>query len=136
MLSQKKQESLADHFAKPKTVKQKQRLSTPFSSVKKKKVKHVRKLDHFARPNKSTERGENDLAYRAKPRNIRRKNFNGERRRLFNHDPNKKKKKRSWFKFKAKDPFGRKKNDNPNSAPRGESDLFNNGVLPKMKDFR
>lgn len=134
--SQKQQEPLADHFTKPKNSKEKQRLSSPFSSEKQKKKARLRSKDHFAREKKTVKRGEDDLAYRAKPRKVRRKNFDGERRRFFNQDPNKTKKKRPLFRFKAKDPFGRRKKDSPNSTPRGESDLFDSGVLPKMKDFR
>lgn len=136
VFSQKQKEQLADHFSKPKAEKQKSRLNSPFSSEKQKRKERQKPRDHFSREKKKLKRSEDDLTYRAKPRKIRRKNFNGERKRFFNNDPNKRKKKRSLFRFKAKDPFGRKKKDTPNNSPRREGDLFNNGVLPKMKDFR
>lgn len=103
-------------------------------SQKTNKRKRTSTLDPFSTEKTSIKRSEDDLTYNAKPKKIRRKNFVGEKRRLFNRDPNKKKK--SKRKFQPKDPFGRKQKETPNSAPRGEKDLFGNGVLPKMKDFR
>jgi len=122
-------------FFKTRIQKEKERTqSLDHFSRKTSKRETTKSADHFKSNKTKIKRSEDDLTYSAKPKQIRRKNFIGERRRFFNLDPNKKKK--SKRKFQPKDPFGRKQKDNPNSAPRGEKDLFGNGVLPKMKDFR
>jgi hypothetical protein len=122
-------------FFKSRIQKEKERTqSLDHFSRKTNKRETTSSTDHFNSEKKRIKRSEVDLTYNAKSKKIRRKNFVGERRRLFDQDPNKKK--NSKRKFQPKDPFGRKQKDNPNSAPRGEKDLFGNGVLPKMKDFR
>ena len=80
-----------------------------------------------------------DLQSKGARKKFWRKNMTGERFRLFNIDPNKtKKSKRATRKKKhKKDPFGRNSRKMHRAQmPKGEGDLFPNGVLPKMEDFR
>lgn len=125
---------LPSYFNK-KLQKEKERTQQPdFFSKPSQKNERVDSKDHFSKQKSEIKRSEDDLSYKAKPRKVFRKNFVGERRFYFKKDPNKKKTKR--FKFKSKDPFGKRKKDEQQSVPRGEKDLFGNGVLPKMKDMR
>ncbi len=147
---------LSDHFNKPLRNKTMALLSSPFSVEKgkanerqeipggflrpapksKKRGRKPSISDPFSRGYEPKERTEDDLVVKTFPKVRKRQNFVGERFRLFSRDPNKKKRKKQR-KLKNRDPFGRKdKEMDQRQSPRGQKDLFQNGVLPKMKDDR
>lgn len=113
---------LTDHYAKP--TEKRERGANP---------------DHFGSKSIVKEHKEKDLYNRGARRKVLRKNFLGERFRLFNLDPNKSRKSRQKVRQKKrkKDPFSRnsRKMNRP-QYPRGENGLFENGVAPKMDDPR
>jgi hypothetical protein len=94
--------------------------------------------DHFNAKSKDRAPSEKDLEVKARRKLIYPKNFVGERFRLINRDPNANKRKtQKKIKRKERDPFSRARNgQTPTQTPRGEMDLFQGGVLPKMKDLR
>lgn len=107
-----------DYFSKPKINK-----------------KRGLQADHFASGSVSKEPSEADVTSSKVSKKRVGKRFIGERFRLFTKDPNKKTKPKKSK--KKKDPFGKKKRDlNKAQSPRNEMDLFQGGVLPKMKDMR
>lgn len=116
----KERYALADHFSHPSS--NKKRGAAP---------------DHFSSASVEKKHTEDELYSKGASRHIYRKNFIGERFRLFNIDPNRKKKKQQRKQHKKRDPFGRdrRKMDQP-QLPRGESGLFPGGVLPRMDDPR
>lgn len=105
-----------------------------FSAPRKARDKDAQ-ADHFAGEVNDRQHRDEDLYSKGSTRKIWRKNFIGERFRLFNRDPNKRKQKNPSK--KDNDPFGRdpREKEAPQN-PRGEMDLFQGGVMPKMKDLR
>jgi len=105
-----------------------------FSSAKSNRKRGLQ-ADHFSSANSGKEHNEDDVTSSKVSKKRVGKKFIGERFRLFTQDPNKKTKpKKSNGK---KDPFWKKKRDADKAqSPRNEMDLFQGGVLPKMKDMR
>lgn len=130
--------ALADAFTHSSTSNKPLALQDYFSSSKK-ESKSADLQDHFSNVKKEVTHREEDLHSKGAQRKVFRKNFIGERFRLFNKDPNSTRSKRKSLRKhrKKKDPFSRnsRKHNQPQS-PRGEGDLFPNGVLPKMDDPR
>lgn len=145
---------LRDHFTKPSSTKPISTLSDAFLRTSEKKERaalqdhfttnkkqgvRANLDDHFASNKKNIVHKESDLHSKGAQRKLFRKNFQGERFRLFNKDPNSSRGKRKAFRNKSrkKDPFSRNKRklDTP-QGPKGEGDLFPNGVMPKMDDPR
>ena len=91
--------------------------------------------DHFSTAASDKEHSEDDVTSGKVTKKRFSKRFIGERFSIFMRDPNKKARPKNGK--KKKDPFGKKKRDqNKSQSPRNEMDLFQGGVLPKMKDIR
>jgi len=134
----RERESMPDFFSKSQGSTERGLLQDHFGSETSEK-KRALLTDHYSATNKKTEHSEKDLQSKGARKKFWRKNMTGERFRLFNIDPNKtKKSKRATRKKKhKKDPFGRNSRKMHRAQmPKGEGDLFPNGVLPKMEDFR
>ena len=130
---------LRDHFGVKVGKAQKRELQSDHFGVKVGKSKDRKEMsDHFSTGGKAKEHSEDDVAVSFKKKKSWRQNFIGERFRIFSRDPNHKKKKAvKKEKRKRRDHFGRKKRDlDQPQSPRGQNDLFQGGVLPKMKDLR
>ncbi len=137
--STKERGALADHFGSERNTKERRALADHFSTPGASRGERKASPDHFKAGVKEKEHKEKDLYNRGARRKVLRKNFLGERFRLFNLDPNKSRKSRQKVRQKKrkKDPFSRNsiKMNRP-QYPRGENGLFENGVAPKMDDPR
>ena len=133
-----KRELLSDHFGKKDADIKRKEPKDHFGVASKKEGKRKESKDHFASKGKSNEASEDDVDVSFDKKRFLKENFIGERFKLFSRDPNQKKKKAvKNERRKHRDHFGRdaRKQNRPQN-PRGEMDLFDGGVMPKMKDIR
>lgn len=132
----RKSSTLDDHFGKPIKSKEFKEQNDFFNAPSKQKDKEL-EADYFQHGKKGARRSEKELTMKSPQRKRWRKNFIGEKWRIFNSDPNNKKQKEAKKSNKTRDPFGRdgRKMDQP-QAPKNQMDLFDGGVMPKMKDLR
>ncbi|NQV51529.1 MAG: hypothetical protein HQ500_00005 [Flavobacteriales bacterium] len=133
-----KRELLTDHFGKKDTDIKRKEPKDHFGSATPKEGQRKEPKDHFASKGKGNEASEDDVEVSFDKKRFLKKNFIGERFKLFSRDPNQKKKKAvKKEKRKHRDHFGRDaRKQNRAQNPRGEMDLFDGGVMPKMKDMR
>ncbi|GAB4376466.1 MAG: hypothetical protein Kow0075_03620 [Salibacteraceae bacterium] len=104
-------------------------------SSERKKIERAALSDHFAHTVSNKEHREADLYSKGRTKKVLRKNFIGERFRIFDRDPNRKSKRKKGVskRERKRDPFARKrKNLDQPQMPKGENGLFPNGVLPKL----
>jgi hypothetical protein len=125
-----------DHFGKPlknKSLKEQNDFFGASVGQKQRKLQD----DYFQQSKKDKRHSDQELTQRSDQRRYWRKNFIGEKWRIFDTDPNKKNRKETSKSNKTRDPFGRdaRKMEEP-QAPRNQMDLFDGGVMPKMKDLR
>ncbi len=126
----------ADHFKGRVKERERGMQSDHFSNAVSNKERGLQP-DHFGSAAGGSRRSDEELQMNARSKRLWRKNFIGERFRLFNKEPNKKQKREKRKSSKKRDPFGRDARDmDAPQAPKNEMDLFNGGVLPKMKDLR
>jgi hypothetical protein len=126
----------ADHFLSRVIGRKRGMQSDHFSSAISQKERG-QQPDHFGSAGSSERRSDAELEMSARKKRLWRKNFIGERFRLFNKKPNQKQERKKRKAAKKRDPFGKdaREMDTPQS-PKNQMDLFNGGVLPKMKDLR
>jgi hypothetical protein len=135
--SKKEQDEMPSHFGSDRKNREGKILEDHYSKPLGKKERGYA-LDHFSSGRRAIERSEKDLQGKGAKKQFWRKNFKGEHFRIINFDPNKnsKSKKAHRKKKKKTDPFSRnsRKLRQP-QMPKGQNGLFENGVLPKMKDL-
>lgn len=125
-----------DHFGKPLKNKSLEEQNDFFGSSISRNQRKLQE-DYFQQSKKGKRQSDQELTQRSDQRRYWRKNFIGEKWRIFDTDPNKNKRKATTKRNKTKDPFGRdaRRMDEP-QAPKNQMDLFDGGVMPKMKDLR
>ena len=128
----------ADHFRSKVSNKERKAISDHFATSDSKKKQREGQPDYFGSAVRGKRLSDEELEHNARGKKNSRKNFIGERLRLFNTDPNRKGRKEGKKRErKRRDPFGRdaRESEQPQN-PKNQMDLFDGSVLPKMKDLR